>query len=289
MKRALIFGANGQDGRYLSEICNERQIDAVTVARSSGWRYEGSVANTTLVDQLVQQQPDVIFHLAANSTTSHDAIRENHETIVTGTLNILESVLRYSPATRVFIVGSGVQFRNRGMPISENCEFDASSAYAVARIQSVYAARYYRTLGIKAYVGYLFHHESPYRRPHHVSRVIVDGIKRILAGSAERITIGDATVEKEWAYAKDVAEGMFTLVEQDFVYEAAIGTGIAHSISEFLTEACRQAGLAIDEHVEFRSDFRAEYARLVSDPSTMNGLGWKATTELAQLVELMLA
>jgi GDPmannose 4,6-dehydratase len=237
----------------------------------------------------VQQQPDVIFHLAANSTTRHEAIRENHETIVSGTLNILESVLRYSPASRVLIVGSGIQFRNHGLPISENCEFDASSAYAVARIQSVYAARYYRKLGINAYVGYLFHHESPYRRPHHVSKVIIDGIKRITSGAAEKITIGDLRVEKEWAFAKDIAEGMFTLVDQDVVYEAAIGTGVAYSINAFLTEAFRQAGLSVEDHVEVRDDYRFEYARLISDPRTMTGLGWKATTDLEQLVEVMLA
>jgi GDPmannose 4,6-dehydratase len=289
MKRSLIFGASGQDGRYLSQICSERQIEAVTVARTNGCRYQGTVADAALVDELVQQEPDVIFHLAANSTTRHEALRENHETIVTGTLNILESVLRYSPTTRVLIVGSGVQFKNSGLPISEDCDFDPSSAYAVARIQSVYAARYYRRLGVNAYVGYLFHHESPYRRPHHVSKMIIDGIKRIAAGAAEKITIGDASVEKEWAYAREVAEGMFMLVEQDDVYEAAIGTGVGHSINDFLTEAFRQAGLSLEEHVQVRGDYRPEYARLVSDPRTMTGLGWKATTDLEQLVELMLA
>jgi GDPmannose 4,6-dehydratase len=289
VKRALIFGASGQDGRYLTEICEERQIDAVTIARSSGYRYRGSVADADFVDRLVRQQPDVVFHVAANSTTRHDVVRENHETIVTGALNILESVLQHAPGARVLVVGSGTQFVNEGLPISERSEFDPSSAYSVARIQSVYAARYYRRLGIKAYVAYLFHHESPFRRPHHVSKMIVDGIKRISAGSSEKLTIGDATVEKEWAYARDVAEGMFALVEQDAVTEAAIGTGVAYSIGDFLAEAFRQARLPVDEHVEFLSDFRSEYARLVSDPRTMAGIGWKATTSMEQLVELMLA
>lgn len=288
MRRALIFGASGQDGHYLAELCAERQLDAVTVARSGGCRYQGSVADADLVDRLVQEQPDLVFHLAANSTTRHEAARENHDTIVTGTLNILESVLRHAPHARVLVVGSGTQFENRGLPISETCTFDPSSAYAVARIQSVYAARYYRSLGIKAYVAYLFHHESPYRQPRHVSKMIVDGIKRIAAGSQEKITIGDASVEKEWAYAKDIAEGMFTLIEQDAVFEAAIGTGTAYSINDFVTEVFRQHRLPVEEYVRYSTGYRSEYARLVSDPRTMNGLGWKASTSLEQLVELML-
>jgi GDPmannose 4,6-dehydratase len=288
MERAVIFGASGQDGRYLTELCEEREMDAITVARTAGWRCQGSVADAELVDSLVRQRPDVVFHLAANSTTRHDALRENHETIVTGTLNILESVLRYSPETRVLIVGSGIQFENRGLPISEDCAFDPSSAYAVARIQSVYAARYFRRLGVNAYVAYLFHHESPYRGPAHVSKLIVDGIKRITAGEPAKITIGDASVEKEWGYAREIAEGMCALVEQDAVHEAVIGTGIAHSINDFLVEAFRQAGLPVEAHVELLDDYRPEYARLVSDPTTMNSLGWRATTDLEQLVALML-
>ena len=56
----------------------------------------------------------MIFHLAAISTTRHDAIYENHAAIGTGTINILESVKRWSPGSKVFITGSGLQFINMG-------------------------------------------------------------------------------------------------------------------------------------------------------------------------------
>jgi len=132
---------------------------------------------------------------------------QNHATIATGSLNVLEAVYKHSPAARVFITGSGVQFENRGVPISETDPFEASSLYGVSRIASVYAARYYRSLGVKAYVGYLFHHESPLRKPHHVSRKIVDAVRRISAGSDEIIELGDVSVRKEWTFAGDVAGG----------------------------------------------------------------------------------
>ena len=39
------------------------------------------------VEQLIKEyHPTFIFHLAAKSTTQHNAIFENHETISTGTL-----------------------------------------------------------------------------------------------------------------------------------------------------------------------------------------------------------
>ncbi len=288
MKKALIFGASGQDGIYMTRLCEAQGIDAITVARSDGFEYKGSVADGFFVESLVKMKPDYIFHLAANSTTRHEALFENHETISTGTLNILESVKKYAPESRVLITGSGVQFKNIGEPISETTAFEASNAYAIARIQSVYAARYFRRLGIKAYVGYLFHHESPYRHATHVSKMITDKIKAILAGKPEKITIGDATVQKEWAFAQDIVEGIFTLVNQDQVFEATIGTGITHSIMDFLQECFRQANLPTEPYIEFLHNFKSEYPKLVSNPQTIHSLGWQARTDLKQLVEILL-
>jgi GDPmannose 4,6-dehydratase len=289
MKKALIFGASGQDGIYLTELCKKLQIEAVTVARSEGFRYQGSVVDRSLVENLVKQKPDFIFHLAANSTTRHEALFENHETISTGTLNILESVRSHSPDSRVLIVGSGVQFKNAGNPISEKEEFEASNAYSIARIQSAYAARYFRSLGIKTYVAYLFHHESPYRRAAHISKMITNNVKELRAGKSSKITIGDASVQKEWAFAEDIAEGMFTLVNQEQVFEAAIGTGVAHSIMDFLIECFAQANLPLKTHVDLLNNFTPEYSKLVSDPKTINSLGWKAKTDLKGLVKILLA
>ncbi|MEJ1958889.1 MAG: GDP-mannose 4,6-dehydratase [Nitrosomonadales bacterium] len=175
---ALIFGANGQDGVYLHELCKLKGIEPIGVARS-GNALAGNVSDYGQVERLIKHySPAYVFHLAANSTTRHDALFENHETISTGTLNILEAVKRHSAASKVFITGSGVQFKNAGNPISEKDEFEANSPYSVARIHSVYAARYYRSLGIRAYVGYLFHHESPYRKASHVSKMVTKGLLR---------------------------------------------------------------------------------------------------------------
>ncbi len=251
--KAIIFGASGQDGIYMTELCKSKHIEAITISRSEGFDYQNSVADYFFVEALIKAiQADYIFHFAANSTTRHDVLFENHATISTGTLNILESVKNHSPQSKVLIVGSGVQFKNIGNPISEKSAFEADNAYAVSRIQSVYAARYYRSLGIKTYVAYLFHHESPYRHANHVSKMITDKIKNILKGGKDKISIGDASVEKEWAFAKDIVEGIFTLVEQEEIFEATIGTGITYSIMDFLVKCFHQTNLNLEDYICIR-------------------------------------
>lgn len=285
---ALIFGANGQDGFYLNESCKAKGIKSISLSRSGDW-IRGDVSNYEQVEQFIKEyKPTYVFHLAAKSTTRHDALFENHAAISTGTLNILEAAYKHSPNSKVFITGSGVQFYNDGNPISEDTPFEASSTYAIARIQSVYAARYYRSLGIKAYVGYLFHHESPLRKPSHVSQKVVLAAKRIVEGSDEKLQIGDISVEKEWTFAGDVAQGIMTLVEQENVFEAVIGSGKIHTIKDWIEVCFSILGLDWTRYVEQTENFQTEYKRLVSNPALMHSLHWRPNIDLQQLAAMMI-
>ncbi|MCU0405152.1 MAG: GDP-mannose 4,6-dehydratase [Chitinophagaceae bacterium] len=288
--KAIIFGINGQDGYYLSEVCRRHYIEVTGVSRSSGNWTQGNIADKEFVRQLISENlPDYVFHLAAASTTKHHALYENHDAIATGTIHVLEAVKDFVPHCRVFITGSGVQFVNQLKPIKETDPFDASSPYSIARIYSVYAARYYRKLGIKTYVGYLFHHESPQRKGDHLSKIITTGVKEIVSGKRQKLTIGDVTVQKEWAFAGDIAEGIFSLVNQDVVTEANISTGIAYSVEDWLRECFAYKGLDWKDFVQSPDTaFKPEYPLLLSDNSRMLSIGWKPETSFRKLVQIMM-
>ncbi len=281
--KALLFGADGQDGPYIAESCRSRAIEPVSLSRA-----EGDVSDFDCVDALVRShKPDIIFNLAAISTTRHDVLFENHAAIATGSLNVLEAVYRAAVPTKVFIVGSALQFLNSGTPISEETPFTATSPYSVARIHSVYAARYYRSLGVRSYVGYLFNHESPKRLPGHVSRDVVDAAARIAQGSSEVLTIGDLTTRKEWTFAGDIAEAMLILVSQDAIHEAVIGTGETHTIEEWVRECFALRGLDYARCVRQKQDFKAEYRTLQSDPRKIMSLGWRPKVSFRAMAAMM--
>jgi GDPmannose 4,6-dehydratase len=202
MKKAIIFGANGQDGFYLIQLLKNKGIEVIGVSRSGDF-LKTDIGSLEEVSTLIQkEQPDFIFHLAANSTTRHDAMFENHRTISTGTFNVLEAVRLHAPNAKVFISGSGLQFQNQDLPIKESDPFEARDAYSVSRIHSVYAARYFRTLGVKAYVGYFFNHDSPRRSERHMAQKIAAYASRLLKGMCdEKLSIGDMSVVKEWTFA----------------------------------------------------------------------------------------
>lgn len=286
---ALIFGASGQDGYYLAEICSKHGITPIMVTRRIKEScIQADIANYESVEALVKQHiPSYIFHLAANSTTRHDALFDNHQAICTGALNILEAARHHCAGARIFLTGSGLQFQNTGEPISENNSFDPSSPYSVSRIHSVYTGRYYRSLGMKVYVGYLFHHESPLRKPCHIAKVISSAAARIACGSVETLEIGDIRVEKEWTFAGDVVEGIWTLVNQDNIYEATIGSGIPYSIEQWLSLCFSYIGKDWRDHVQYRQEYVAEYGCLLSDPATIFSLGWRPKVPIDDLAAMM--
>jgi len=285
---ALIFGAGGQDGYYLSELLKQKNFEVIGISRHGNF-INADVSDYFVVKELINKyQPEYIFHLAANSTTNHNILFENHAAIATGTLNILESVKNCSPESKVFISGSGLQFKNAGKPIKETNEFEARDAYSVSRIQSVYAARYFRGLGIKVYTGYFFNHDSPLRTEKHMTKKISEAAKRIAAGGNEKLEIGDISVIKEYGFAGDIVKGIWALVNQDKITEANISTGKGYSIEDWLNECFSLVDKNWKDHVTIKKDFTPEYKTLVSDPSRIFSLGWKPEISFQQLAKMMM-
>jgi GDPmannose 4,6-dehydratase len=287
--KALIFGCNGQDGQFLSRLLQKKGVDQVGVSRS-GNGVLGNVGDYQFVHKVIREEkPTHIFHFAANSTTRHDALFENHEAISTGTLNILESVRTLSPDIKIFLSGSALQLQNSKMPINEDAPASPSSAYAVSRIQSLHAARYFRAnFGIPIYFGYFFNHDSELRSERHINQRIVSTIKRISQGSKEKLELGNATVKKEFNYAGDIVEAVWTLVNQDEVFEAVIGSGVAHSIQEWVDYCFQKIGKNAADFVTIKGDFVPEYEILVSDPRLLKSLGWEPQNNIYQLADLMM-
>lgn len=288
--KAIIFGINGQDGFYLSQLLNLQKIEVIGISRTSNTNWvQGDVKDTAFVMKLIlTYQPNYVFHLAANSTTQHYALFENHETISTGTLNILEAVYKHSKHTKVFLSGSAVQFENKGFPIDEETPFAPLSPYAVARIQSVYAGRYYRNLGLQVYVGYFFNHDSPQRTERHVNQKIAMAVKRIANGSNEIIEIGNMQVRKEFNFAGDMMQAIWLLVNQNNLFEAVIGNGQAYTIEDWVKSCFKIININWANYVIGKNSFIAEYDILVSKPTKLLHIGYRPQIDIYDLAKMMI-
>jgi GDPmannose 4,6-dehydratase len=289
MKTALIFGAGGQDGFYLSNILKREKINVCVTGVNKPGLIECDVGDRQVVERLIQgQRPSLIFHLAAKSSTQHEALYSNQKAIVDGTLNILESVTKHCPASKVFLAGSALQFQNDNQAIHELTPFDNKSAYAAQRNSSVSLARYFReSLGVNVYVGYFFHHDSPRRDDRHIAMKIVNAALRIKAGANKKIYIDNIFFEKEWTYAGDAMEAVFALVNQSNIFEAVIGSGKPFSIKEWGELCFGILGLTFEDFLEKTDNTSHESKRIFCFPRRINSLGWEPKIGFEEMAFLM--
>lgn len=288
MAKAIIFGSNGQDGYYLRQLLVSAGIQVVGVARSGFSEVTGSVGDPGLVRELVREvQPDFIFHLAANSSTSYQALWDNHEAIATGSLNILEAVYKDCKGCRIFLSGSALQFENKNEPIDESAKLVATSPYVISRNYSLQAARYFRSLGIQVFFGYLFNHDSPQRGERHMAQKIARYCLT-LEDQAEPLTIGNIEVRKEWTFAGDVVNAIWQLMNQQNEFEVVIGSGKAYSIRDWLEACFSHVGKDWSQYVRLNPDFVPEYKVLVSNPHRLHELGWRPLVDFHQLAKMMM-
>ena len=287
--KAIIFGSGGQDGYYLRLLLQQKNVTVINISRSKS-DFSGDVSDFDFVNIRIQEiKPDYVFSFAANSTTHHQALFENHESISTGSLNILESVRLHCPDAIVFLTGSAMQFENIGLPINESTPFEASSPYSVSRIHSVYAGRYYREkFGLKVYIGYFFNHDSPLRSEQHINQKIVKAALRIAEGSSEVLEIGNISIQKEFAFAGDIVAGVWTLVNQQSIFEAVIGTGITYPLQEWVEICFSKLGLKWQDHIVLQNNFIAEYDILGSDPALIRSIGWEWKADIYDLADMMI-
>lgn len=288
--KAIIFGITGQDGYYLNELLLKKGMEVIGISRSKSGYIQGNVGDFEFVDNLIRQKkPDYIFHLAADSTTSHDSLFENHQAIATCTLNILESVKNNCDNCKVFLSGSAMQFKNIGNPIDESSEFKASSPYAIARIHSVYAGRYYREkFKIPVYIGYFFNHDSELRTERHINKKITNAVNRIKNGSDEKLELGNVDVKKEFNFAGDMMNAIWLLVNQNNIFEAVIGSGKAYSIKEFVEYCFSKIGKDYKDYLVIKEAFVPDYDILVSNPALIQSIGYQPKTNFYQLADIML-
>lgn len=311
-RTALICGVSGQDGAYLAKLLLNKGYTVWGTSRDA----EGSsfsnlvclgisdhVRKISMVPEdfrsvflaVRQSNPDEIYYLAGLSSVglSFEQPAETIQSVVLGTLNMLESCRMFDRAIRLYHAGSSECFGDtQGLPANETTSFSPRSPYAVAKSSAYWLVNNYReAYKLYACTGILFNHESPLRPDRFVTKKIVSTAKRIAAGSSEKLCLGRMDIARDWGWAPEYVEAMWMMLQQDQPLDFVIATGSTYTLEEFVQMVFSAVGLNWREYVQQdQSLFRpTDLAISVADPSkARNLLGWSAQTLLPQVVEKMM-
>lgn len=310
-KTALICGVGGQDGGYLAAHLlglGYRVIGTSRDAQASrfeslvqlGIRDRVTVESMSLVDfrstmqVIARTEPDEIYNLAGQTSVrlSFDQPAETFESIVIGTLNMLEAIRLLDRPIRLYNAGSSEMFGNTpDEPASEQTVLHPCSPYGIAKATSFWQIAQYRAAyGISACTGILFNHESPLRPERFVTQKIVAAACRIAAGEQRTLALGDLSVQRDWGWAPEYVVAMHKMLQGDTLDDYVIATGVTSSLADFVAEVFRSVGLDWREHVEsdplLTRPSEIQCGRADTTRATTR-LGWQARSTMPDVARMM--
>jgi GDPmannose 4,6-dehydratase len=314
MKRALITGITGQDGRYLAELLSAEGYQVFGLIRGQAnpkaqlvldenpgvELVDGDLRDlSSLIAVMEQVQPDEVYNLGAMSFVqlSFKQAELTAEITGLGVLRMLEAVrivggVANNPI-RFYQASSSEMFgKVRETPQTERTPFHPRSPYGVAKVFGHdMTVNYREAYQLHASSGILFNHESERRGMEFVTRKITNSLARIKLGLQERISLGNLDSARDWGFAGDYVRAMWMMLQQPEPDDYVIATGETHTIREFLDTAFRIAGYDSWEPFvthDTRFDRPAEVDLLMGDATkAKEKLGWTPTVTFEELVRRM--
>lgn len=308
IKKALIIGVSGQDGAYLAELLLKKGYEVHGTSRDhkvGSFRnlqilgIKDQVRLTSMVTSdfrsvltaLQKADADEIYNLAGQTSVglSFEYPVETFDSIMIGTMNLLECIRLLKRPVKFYNAGSSEVFGNTPVPATEKTPFHPRSPYATAKAAAHYAVANYReAYGLFAATGILFNHESPLRPERFVTQKIVRAAVRIANGSKERLKLGNLEIYRDWGWAPDYVDAMWRILQQEEPEDFVIATGEKHSLEEFMKKSFEVLGLDALEYVD--SDVGLlrplDIAESVGCQEKANRcLGWNATIGFDKIIE----
>ena len=309
-RKALIIGVSGQDGAYLAEYLLKKGYEVHGTSRDHEVSSFSNLIKLGIQDQvqlcsmvtsdfrsvltaLQRAGADEIYNLAGQTSVgmSFEYPVETFESILIGTMNLLECIRLLKNPVKFYNAGSSEVFGNTNGPGNEETPFRPRSPYATAKAAAHYAVANYReAYGLFACTGILFNHESPLRPTRFVTSKIVSTAVRIANGTKEKLVLGNIDIFRDWGWAPDYVDAMWRILQQNSPEDFVIATEEAHSLKEFIEETFSCLGLDWQEHVQTSPDFLrpSDIAFNCGDASKAKSmLGWSARNKFHVVIRLL--
>ena len=295
MYTAIVTGANGQDGSYLTELLIDKGYKVLCLLRGQDIQ--------ELLSTCATQERIEIYNLAA--IIHGGSAKETFEVNTSGILHILESVrtMGLVDKCRIFQASSSEIFGQANTyPQNEQTPVHPRSVYGISKVAADLFVKHYRTLyGMYVCSGILYNHESPRRRSEFITKKIID----VLGKDDGVLEIGNLESRRDWGHAKDYVRAMWLTLQQEKPEDYVIATGKSRSVRDFIeyTLDAREKnifwrGQGLDEvgiiDGQVRIKISPEFFRpldnylLFGDTTKLKSIGWTQEYDIHGIIQEML-
>jgi len=248
MVKALILGGGGFVGRYLAQALRaDGSFEPVVtkLPHEATPDMDCPVFDLNLLDGdsafdlLDTLRPDVIFHLAAQSSVavSWQQPERTAEINICGTIRLLEAIRRLEKKPRVLMIGSGEEYgapRTADGRFSEEAALHPGNVYAATKAcQGMLGELYAKAYGLELIMIRAFNHIGPRQIPQFVVADFSRQIARIEHGlQPPVIYTGNLSAKRDFTDVRDVVRAYVLLARHGKAgqfYNVASGRAVAVS------------------------------------------------------------
>lgn len=299
---ALIIGGAGFVGGYLIRelkaaghevyaTCLENE----SIAENCSVRTLDILDRNAVLPLLEEIQPDVIYHLAAQSSVavSWKKPQLTADINVIGTINVLEAVRNSDKKDiRLLLIGSGEEYgfiRPDACPLSENEPLNPGNIYAATKAcQGMLGEIYARAYGMDIVMVRAFNHSGPEQLPVFVISDFCRQIAVIEKGDAPAVmSVGNLSARRDFTDVRDVVRAYRLLGEKGISGRTYnVGRGKAVEIQYILNTALGFSSADIEvkqDPARMRASdipvIEPNVSRIYEDT------GWKAEISMEKTIE----
>lgn len=309
--RALVTGVTGFVGGHLAEHLVPPGDLVVGLSSSGQWPADLThLAKTVriepfnliehdesvLADLIRRKQPEVIYHLAAQSNPQ-GSVADPHGTWALnlgGSLNLLEAVKASGLKPRVILVSSGVCYGNPApefIPVTEACPLRPNNPYAASKAAvDLLGIQHFLANGTNVVMVRPFNHAGPRQSTRYVLAGLAAQVAEVEKGHREYLEIGNLDIVRDFVDVRDVVRAYRLLGQEGQAGEIYnLGSGRGTRIADALEYLLSRATTTIPVHVDPARVRSIDQPLLIADSSKLKAaIGWEPRYTIEQTLTDML-
>ncbi len=284
----LVTGGAGFVGsaivkRLLREGANVTVLDDLFTGRrenlpAGGFKFiQGSVCDARLVDEVVARNP-VVFHCAArNIVVSTRNPREDFETNIGGTLNVLLAARASGVKRLVYTSSTSVYGNPRYLPINEDDHLSLLTPYAVSKLAGEhYCMAFYESYALPASAVRYSNIYGPGQDPANPYCGVVSKFLEALLNGKPAVIHGDGNQTRDFTYIDAAVEATVRAATSERALGEVfnVGTGVETRVNHLAELLMEITGVRVPPVHTDRRDVDNIRRRVVNIEKTRRALRW---------------